>query len=236
MGNIKYIVVSLLLGFIELFGATNRYEMKSGIVEYEIVGSVEGGKKGDSITGTSKLYFKDYGNLELTDEKIVQVTMGEKDEERTLSKIVGNKMYSVDFEEEVIYTQKLALDEEDGAMNVKNYDTFVQMGAKNLGKEEILGYKCDVWQLGQDKIWAYNSVPLKQVSKSNGSIQIQQAKLAVFNVDIKDDKFKLPPFPIKAIEEIVGDEGESAAPVVPETHKKEPAKQEPVKQEFKKVK
>ena len=40
MGNLKYIVASLLIGFIDMFGATNRYEIKSGIVEYEIVGSV----------------------------------------------------------------------------------------------------------------------------------------------------------------------------------------------------
>ena len=37
-------------------------------------------------------------------------------------------------------------------------------------------------------------------------IQIQQAKFAVFNIDIKDDKFKLPPFPIKPIEELVGEQ------------------------------
>ena len=68
---------------------------------------------------------------------------------------------------------------------------------KHKGTEEILGYKCDIWELGEDKIWVYNSVPLKQVSQSLGMIQIQQAKFAVFNIDIKDDKFKLPPFPIK---------------------------------------
>ena len=206
MGNIKYIVVSLLLGFIELFGATNRYEMKSGIVEYEIVGSVEGGKKGDSITGTSKLYFKDYGNLELTDEKIVQTIMGEKEEERTVSKIVKDKMFTADFNDEVIYSQKLIFDADNAMLNIKNKETFVQMGAKHKGTEEILGYKCDIWELGEDKIWVYNSVPLKQVSQSLGMVQIQQAKFAVFNIDIKDDKFKLPPFPIKPIEELVGEQ------------------------------
>lgn len=84
------------------------------------------------------------------------------------------------------------------------------MGAKKIGSEAILGYKCDIWQLGEDKIWIYNSVPLKFVSKSLGLVQIQEAKLAVFNVDIKDDKFKLPPFPVKAVDDVlnIGPEGE----------------------------
>lgn len=205
MGKFKYILMFLLVDFISLFAA-NRYEVKSGIVEYEILGSAESMQKGDTISGTSKLYFKDFGNLELSDERIIQTIMGEKEEERTISKIVNDKLLTVDFNDEVIYSQKLVLDDENPMVNMKNYDAFVQMGAKNLGTEEILGYKCDIWQLGEDKIWVYKSVPLKQVSRSLGMVQIQQAKLAVFNIDIKDDKFKLPSFPVKPIEEIIGSE------------------------------
>lgn len=211
MGKSKYILVFLLVTFSSLFAQANRYDIKSGIVEYEIVGNAPGMTKGDTLSGTSKLYFKDFGKLELSDEKIVQTIMGEKEEERTITKIVNDKMFTVDFNDEVTYSQALILDEENVMLNIKNYDSFVQMGAKNLGKEDILGYKCDVWQLGEDKFWVYNSVLLKQVSQSLGVVQIQQAKLAVFNIDIKDDKFKLPPFPIKPIEEIVGEEGESPA-------------------------
>ena len=206
MGKSKYILVFLLVTFSGLFAQTNRYDIKSGIVEYEIVGNAPGMTKGDTLSGTSKLYFKDFGNLELSDERIVQTVMGEKEEERTITKIVKDKLLTVDFNDEVIYSQKLVLDDENPMVNMKNYDAFVQMGAKNLGTEEILGYKCDIWQLGEDKIWVYKSVPLKQVSRSLGMVQIQQAKLAVFNIDIKDDKFKLPSFPVKPIEEIIGSE------------------------------
>ncbi|QKF78332.1 hypothetical protein [Arcobacter defluvii] len=218
MGKIKYIFIFLLIGLVDLF-AGNRYEIKSGIVEYEIAGNAEGTEKGDTISGTSKLYFKDFGNLELTDERIVQTIMGEKEEERTVSKIVNDKMLTADFNDEVIYSQKLVLDEENPIQNIKTYDSFIQMGAKNLGTEEILGYKCDIWQLGEDKIWVYKSVPLKQISQSLGIIQIQQAKFAVFNIDIKDDKFKLPPFPIKPIEEIIGDSEAEFPNISPEQEK-----------------
>lgn len=208
MGKISVVFTLLVLGFVDLFANSNRYDIKSGIVEYEIVGNVQGSESGNTLNGTSKLYFKDFGTLELVDEKIVQTNMGEKEEERTISKIVNNKMLTVDFNDEVIYSQSLALDEENPVQNIKNYESFVQMGAKNLGTENILGYKCDVWQLGEDKIWIHNSVPLKLITKSLGITQTQEAKFAVFNVDIKNDKFKLPAFPVKAIEEIIGQEGE----------------------------
>ncbi len=205
----SYIYIFLLFGFVNLFAEINRYDIKSGMVEYEILGKADGMEKGDTISGTSKLYFKDFGKIELLDEKIVQTIMGEKEEEHVISKIIADKLLTVDFNDEVIYSQKLVLDEENFMQNIKNYESFVQMGAKNLGKEDILGYKCDVWQLGEDKIWVYNSVPLKLINQSMGIIQIQQAKFVVFNIEIKDDKFKLPNFPIRPIEEIEGEiEGE----------------------------
>jgi hypothetical protein len=201
----KYIAIFLLLGVVNLFAAANRYDVKSGMIEYEIVG--EGDMAGGSATlsGTSKLYFKDFGNVELTDEKIQQTVMNETEEERTITKIMGDKIYNVDFTDEITYTQKMVLDDEDPTLGVKNKEAFISMGAKNLGVEKILGYDCDVWQLGEDKIWVYNSVPLKLITKSLGLVQIQEAKLAVFNITIKEDKFKLPPFPVKTMEEIIGD-------------------------------
>lgn len=210
MGKSKYIFGFLLLGATSLFAQTNRYDVKSAIVEYQIAGSGEVMGEKASLSGTSKLYFKNFGDLELSEEKIVQSSNADEEEEHNITKIVGTKMYNVDFNEKVIYQQEMVQDEENPLLNLKNSDTLISMGAKKIGSEAILGYKCDIWQLGEDKIWIYNSVPLKFVSKSLGLVQIQEAKLAVFNVDIKDDKFKLPPFPVKAIDDVlnIGPEGE----------------------------
>lgn len=210
MGKSKYIFGFLLLGATSLFAQTNRYDVKSAIVEYQIAGSGEVMGEKASLSGTSKLYFKNFGDLELSEEKIVQSSNADEEEEHNITKIVGTKMYNVDFNEKVIYQQEMVQDEENPLLNLKNSDTLTSMGAKKIGSEAILGYKCDIWQLGEDKIWIYNSVPLKFVSKSLGLVQIQEAKLAVFNVDIKDDKFKLPPFPVKAIDDVlnIGPEGE----------------------------
>lgn len=214
MRKSKYICIFLLLGVVNLFAAADRYEIKSGMVEYEIMGEGDVAGSSATITGTSKLYFKDFGNVELTDEKIQQTVMNEKEEERIVSKIMADKIYTVDFTDEVIYTQKMVIDEEDSSLNIKNKEAFISMGAKQLGVEKILGYDCDVWLLGEDRIWVYNSVPLKLITKSLGLVQIQEAKLAVFNITIKEDKFKLPPFPVKAMEEIIGDVDSDEMPVV----------------------
>ena len=214
MKKLKYVGIFLMLGVVSLFAQANRYDVKSGMVEYEIMGSGEVMGSATTVSGTGKLYFKDFGNVELTDEKIQQTVLGDKEEERMISKIMGDKIYTVDLTDEVVYTQKMVIDDENANLNVRNKEAFISMGAKNLGTEEILGYKCDVWQLGEDKIWVYNSVPLKIISKSLGLVQTQVAKLAVFDITIKEDKFKLPPFPIKAMDELIGEPDPDEMPPV----------------------
>ncbi|WP_418185868.1 hypothetical protein ACNSOS_02855 [Aliarcobacter vitoriensis] len=204
MKKALYLSIFLFFSLNSLFAQTNRYDIKSGIVEYDIVGAMDN----STITGTSVLYFKDFGKIELLDERITYKRGNfEDEEERNINKISKDKLYTVDFNDEMIYSQDLQIDKDDPVGNIKNKESFTQMGAKFLGNENILGYKCDIWQLGEYKIWIYNSVPLKQITKSSGSEQMQIAKNANFNIDIKDNKFKLPNFPVKAIDIIIS-EGE----------------------------
>lgn len=187
-----------------LFSQTNRYEIKSGIVEYDVI--AVSNIQNLTTEGTSVLLFKDFGKLELIDERLVHKLNGlEDEEERNITKISKNKILTVDFNDEVIYSQDLDVD--DDLANIKNKDTFTQMGAKFLGSETILGYKCDIWELGEYKTWVYNGVVLKQISRSSSAEQMQIAKNANFNIDIKDSKFKLPNFPVKNIDVIIS-EGE----------------------------
>lgn len=219
MRKTKYIFGFLLFG-VSLLADANRYDLKSAIVEYEIVGTgdVLGSKA--TVSGSSKLYFKDFGKIELSEEKIVQNVDGDKEEEHNITKIAGNKIFNVDFNEQVIYQQELILeDKENPFLNLKNSDTLISMGAKKIGSDTVLGYKCDVWQLGEDRIWIHNTVPLKFINKSLGLVQIQEAKLAVFNIDIKDDKFKLPSFPVRAIDDVVNTGGTEEPEMTPEEEK-----------------
>ena len=102
MGKSKYFFGFLLCGVVSLFAETNRYDIKSAIVEYEIAGggNVMGSKA--TVSGSSKLYFKDFGKVELTEEKIVQAVQGDNEEEHNITKIVGTKIYNVDFNDQVV--------------------------------------------------------------------------------------------------------------------------------------
>lgn len=203
----NFIIVSILCAS-SLFAAQNKaYDIKSGIVEYAVV--AENPNKNDYIKGSSKLYFKDFGDLEITDTTMVQKVFDEEEKEREIVKIVKDTMYTVNFDDQMIYSSKIAADENGSSRFVLNKENLQKMGATFIGTESVLGYKCDIWQLGDDRIWTYNAVPLRQISKSSSGMQMQEAKIANFNIDIKDDKFKLPNFPIKQMDEIfINEEGE----------------------------
>ena len=124
MKKSKYIFIFLLVGVVNLFAAANRYDVKSGMVEYEIVGEGDVGGNSAALSGTSKLYFKDFGNVELSDEKIQQTVDGDKEEERLVSKIMGENVYTVDFVDEVIYTQKMVLDDDTASLNIKSKNSY----------------------------------------------------------------------------------------------------------------
>ena len=57
----KIAFVILLFSVCNLFAQNNRYDIKSGIVEYDILGTTN--SKDHTFSGSSILYFKDFGNL-----------------------------------------------------------------------------------------------------------------------------------------------------------------------------
>lgn len=199
----KFFLYTILLTQV-IFAQTNRYELKSAIVEYDIQGKSYIMGMEALIVGNASLYFKDYGNTEYTMEKTSQKVMGEKEDSYAITKVVNNTIYSVDFEEQVIYEQKLVL--EDEYSFIKNEKNLNSMGANKIGKEKILGYECDIWQLGEEKIWVYKTVPLKIEASSMGIIQTQIAKNAKFDIEIPKEKFNLPKFPTKKVEDMFFEE------------------------------
>lgn len=205
----KKVILSFFVSASFLFAQEKAYDVRSAIVEYHIVAEVGASK--DYSKGKSKLYFKDFGSLELNDSTMLQRYFNELEEERVITKIEKSKMYTVDFDNEEILSSNLAFDEEGSSRFVLNKENLTNMGAKFVGIEKVLGYDCEVWQLGDDRIWSYKGVALKQISKSLSGMKIIEAKLANFNIDINNDKFKLPNFPIIQMDEMISnieEEGE----------------------------
>jgi hypothetical protein len=191
-----------------------RYGVKTGEVHYET--RTQGKIMTGTVTGkgTRDLYFKDWGAVELREEKSEQTTtvamFGRTNKtvnkKHTMDKFDHGQSYSVDFERKKIYVSGDAatqLIEHFGDKNIyrTGKEFLEQSGGKVVGHEKILGYNCEIWEIpGLGKMWIYKGVPLKMVFNIMGLQNIVTARSAEFGGSISGDKFKLPGFPVEKIE------------------------------------
>lgn len=186
-----------------------RYEVQSGSVTYESI--IEGKVLGSTINGkgTSELYFKDWGAIELIEERETKTTVtkvfgkesSQSESVHNLSKLENGKAFYVDFERKEIRTQKdMAMESiqtfGNGDANQTGKDLFTSMGGEKIGSEKVLGYECEIWSLMGTKQWIYKGVPLKVEASVMGVRTVKKAVSAEFNKTIDDSRFKLPDFKI----------------------------------------
>ncbi len=193
-----------------------RYELKSGIVEYTT--SISGKIMGTTTTGngTEKLYFKNWGAIELLEEESIKTSQTKffgKETTKTsnvhnLSKLDNGTSYSVDFK------NKKIIKREDVAMSaVKSYrngdahqtgkEMLEAMGGEKIGEEKVLGYNCEIWTAMGTKIWIYKGIPLKTESDIVGMKTIKVATKAKFNIAVSSSYFQLPNYPITTINDMM---------------------------------
>ncbi len=207
----------IILALITIFGIATtlqaeakRYEVKSGIVEYKIEGGGSLFGFSTKTEGKTKLYFKEWGNVELreTDEK--SETMGQIEKDHSITKIDHGTVYSVNKEDKTIVKSDMSMlkqmDKEGKNLSVVGKDMMKQMGGKKTGSEKILGYPCEIWEVMGSKIWIYKGVPLKTEANIMGIKHLEIATSAKFGVKIPDEKFKLPNYPVKTLNQIIEDE------------------------------
>ncbi len=193
------LIVFLIVSVTSLFADMKRYEVKSGEIQYEISGSGTMIGVTTEISGSSSLFFKDYGRIELNKERIVQEMMGQKEISEDIVKIDGDIVYSVDLEENVIYKQKMPDDSKDAVLKTKGAKSLESLGGKKIGTEKVAGYNCDIWELSGVKMCLYKGVPLKTETNTMGVVQSKIAKSIKFNISIDNNKFNLPDYPIKSM-------------------------------------
>ncbi len=209
------IVICLFMAFASCNGNSQtklkRYDVKSGTVKYEI--TISGKVLGSTISGegTESLYFKDWGAIELLEEKSNQTTQtnifGIKNSEttntHTMAKLDDGESYHVDFDKKQIFLRRdLAMDmtktyREDGDAGEVGKNMLESVGGKVIGVEKFLGYDCELWDVMGAKQWMYKGVVLKIEMTLLGITTIKEAQTALFNKDIADKYFKLPDFPIQ---------------------------------------
>ena len=218
------IVICLFMAFASCSGNSQaklkRYDVKSGMVKYEI--AISGKVLGSTISGegTESLYFKDWGAIELLEEKSNQTTetniFGIKNSEttnsHTMSKLDDGESYHVDFDKKQIFLRRdLAMDmtktyREDGDAGEVGKNMLESVGGKVIGTEKFLGYDCELWDVMGAKQWMHKGVVLKIEMTVLGITTIKEAKTAEFNKNIADKYFQLPDFPIQKEEGFLDNE------------------------------
>lgn len=168
------------------------YEISSAQIQYTITGSGNMMGMATKISGNASLLFTDYGQKEISNETIVQTMMGQKETTKTMTKVDGDTIYSVDFEEKTINTMSL----EDFAQysQKKGKNAMEQMGAKKLGTQKVLGYTCENWEFQGSQICFYKGIELKSTSTVMGLNQTKIATQIDINPKITKQSFVLPNF------------------------------------------
>jgi len=190
-----------------------RYDVKSGIIHYEITISGNNGAGIIQGEGVQDLYFKNWGALELANEERTetsvttipftgQVIRDSKSIHNTV-KIDNEMIYSVDYDAKKIFTQKEPLIE---FMRLNDYDALEagkkmleSLGGIQLDNEEFNGYDCEVWSALGSKQWIYKGITLKIITTLAGITITKEATDIKFDVSVSDDYFKLPNFPTTPI-------------------------------------
>jgi hypothetical protein len=182
---------------------SRRYEVKSGMVVYELSGG--GGMLGFKTErkGHKTLYFEDYGNVEVQETEESTTTMGQTEKHHELVKIKNGMVYSVDFEEKVIIKQDMTSMMKDKDAGKMGKDMLTQMGGKKTGNGKVLGYACEIWEAMGTRIWIYKGVTLKIETNIMGMKQTEVATEAKFGKKIPSSKLKLPDFPVRNMEEFM---------------------------------
>jgi len=190
-----------------------RYEVKSAIVTYTT--TISGKVLGSTIngSGTEKLYFKNWGDLELKEAQSSQTTHSKlfgrestsTTESHTMNKLDNGKSYHVDFERKQIMLQRdMAMEMNktfaDGDVHKTGREMLEGMGGKIVGEGDVLGYSCEIWEVLGGKQWIYKGLPLKIEISILGITTITVANAAKFNSSVSDKYFELPNFPITEME------------------------------------
>ncbi len=182
--------------------------LKTGKIIYKTKTISDYGTAGSGETiGTERFVFKDWGNVHLTeveDEntvKIIDQNTGavttSVESSHDLKKWITPKKYDVNFKKEIINVLDFSslyqgLTAEAIADSLK---PTVGDNVSYVGKDVVLGYVCDVYQVGVVTLCLFNNVTLKsEVDLGTFAKSTTVATSITFNTYILEDEFKLPSF------------------------------------------
>ncbi len=209
MSQIVKMGMVVLLGSGMLIAGTNqmqKYDIKSGKIEYEIKGSSDMMGMKMKTAGNKTVIFDYYGVQDLAEKnQITKQTMSgqtKTTEVHTMVYMKNGVVYTVDFD-----SKRISRMENMGAamgalmgggQNMKESGEAMmkKMGGQKTGTNKVLGYTCDVWNLMGTKQCIYKGIPLKVETNMMGIINTEVATKIEFDISLSKDDFKLPDLPI----------------------------------------
>lgn len=182
------ICISLILsGVIAHAQSLKRYNVQSGIIEYELAGAQ---------TGKETIYFTDWGMKEAKITKSEMSYGGFAQQLHTAVIIDGDFVYTLDFASRTgtksINPILLMVGDENVDLIALGELMMSQMGGEKIGQETVLGKSCDVWEIKQlgSKTWVWNGVTLK--TKVDLGMQMNSIAVSISETDVPDEKFEIP--------------------------------------------
>lgn len=192
--KIKIIFLFFCLGCVTLFSAqTNqkKYNLRSAVILYNISG---GGQLTEdvnlTIKGKGKMCFKNWGEVELFEEEIEEITSGALNNIETITRCIKRekkKRLDVDFKTEKILERSMPK-----GNVVKN----ITKGLTKQGKEIIAGKSCDMWEGNGVRKCIYKGVPLLVENNILGMHYQRKAVRITENIKVSAQECKIPNFPV----------------------------------------
>lgn len=182
------IVMIAVAGSVKAQTPPQRYQIRSGQVEYKIFGNE---------SGSAVVYFKDWG-LEEARFAVCRMpvyglqnmlTLSRKDWVMTmdLDKRVGRKFQNAMMTEYLDPTRKREKVPFDEMMMNK-------LQGERIGTEEILGRPCEIWEIKDAgvRLWYWKWIPLKTVLSVDGYQVVMIAEKLSEDDDIPSAYFQIP--------------------------------------------
>ena len=185
-----------------------RFPIASAMILYDVnTTGTSAGLKTHTV-GVSRLVFDQWGAREIREEDVTEVQTGDFNETRnrhTLSLIDQGTVYSVDYDEKVIYkTRDRDMDmaiAQGKDLTEENFTFLHDIKAIRTGTRTVAGLTCDLWKAKGQEVCLYQGIPLAITIDADGFHSQRTAVHALINKPVSESEFTLPSFPIIVDEE-----------------------------------
>ena len=193
--SLQIILWVVTLSFLPLFAEKiqHHFDIEQGYVQYEILGGAQLTDETNlNIQGTSKLRFKEWGEVMQEEDDGIVVTKGAINflqKVKRLEKHIGDKVITVDYDNEQLLERKKS-----GHYSSEEKET---KGLLRRGQDVVAGVLCTVWVGPSIKKCIYKGVVLKQESNVLGVSYEKKAIRVIFDANATNEQCVMPDYPLQ---------------------------------------